>query len=175
MDVFLGQLLLVGFNFAPVSWAPAAGQLLPISSNTALFSLLGTYYGGNGTSNFQLPNLQGACAIGFGNAPGLSDYVIGETGGVPVVTLNRNEVPNHTHLVMAKSLPASQSNPEGNVLGETAGVSLYSSTLSPSQPQPMAAGALGQAIGGGQPHNNQMPFLALNWIICMQGIFPQRQ
>jgi microcystin-dependent protein len=173
-DQYLGQLMLVGFNFAPYGWQEAAGQILPISQYSALFSLLGTYYGGNGTSNFGLPNLQGAVAIGYGQGAGLSDYSLGESGGNTTVTLNVSEVPAHLHTVMAKSAPATLTAPANNSFGEPVGLgNLYTNT--PVQTGlPMSNAALGPPVGGNQPHGNMMPYLTLNWIICMAGVFPPR-
>ena len=120
-DQFVAEIRLVGFNFAPVGWALAAGQILPISQYTPVFSLVGTYYGGNGTSNFALPNLQGNVAIGQGQAPGLSSYVIGETGGSSTVTLLASEVPVHTHTFLADATLANQTSPTGNSFARTEG------------------------------------------------------
>jgi microcystin-dependent protein len=171
---YLGQLMLVGFNFAPYGWAEANGQILPISQYSALFSLLGVYYGGNGTSNFQLPNLQGAVAVGYGQGAGLSQYDLGQSGGTTSVTLNVNEVPAHTHTVMARTAPAALSNPVGNAFGDPIGLgNLYANTAVQTG-SPMAAAALGPPVGSPGPHENMMPYLALNWIICMQGVFPPR-
>lgn len=171
---YLGQLMLVGFNFAPYGWFEAAGQILPISQYAALFSLLGTYYGGNGTSNFQLPNLQGAVAVGFGTGPGLSTYDLGESGGSTTVTLGVSEVPAHTHTVMARSAPASLESPASNAFGEPIGQGNIYTNTAVQTGSPMAAGMLGGVIGGNQPHANMMPYLALNWIICFSGVFPPR-
>lgn len=169
---FVGQLLLVGFNFPPVGWATAAGQILPISQNTALFSLLGTFYGGNGTSNFGLPNLQGNCAVGQGQGPGLSLYDLGEIGGSTTVTLLQTEAPIHNHTPMGRSSLATQTSPANNAFAEaTQAGSIYSTTTSPLTG--MASGIL-NSVGGSQPHNNVMSYLALNWIIALQGVFPTR-
>jgi microcystin-dependent protein len=170
---FLGQLMLAGFNFAQVGWATATGQLLPISSNTALFSLLGTFYGGDGRSTFGLPNMQGNVAIGFGQSPGLSLYDIGETGGSQTVTLLQSEVPAHSHSVQGAGGKANGSTPVGNSLADAkeAPGNLYSNATTPLVN--MSTSAI-SSFGGSQPHNNMMPYLALNWVIAMQGIFPSR-
>jgi microcystin-dependent protein len=170
---FLGELRLVGFSFAPTGWAFAGGQLLSISQNTALFSLLGTYYGGDGRSTFGLPNLQNSVAIGFGQGPGLSLYDLGETGGVNQVTLLPTTTPSHNHSVLEGG-DGTLANPSPNSFSNArdAGGSLYSNAVS-APPAKMYPSAV-SPFGSGQPHNNLMPFLALNWIIAMQGVFPQR-
>jgi microcystin-dependent protein len=171
-DPFVGQLTLVGFNFAPVGWQLAAGQIIPISQYTALFSLLGTQYGGNGTSNFALPNLQGAVAPGFGQGAGLSDYVQGETGGSSNVTLTTSQTPSHNHSCMAKSVLADQMSPVGNSMADSKAGNLYTNTATPLTP--MAQAALPPFNGGSQPHNNMMPYLGMYWIIAFNGVFPSR-
>lgn len=171
-DQFVAEIRLVGFNFAPVGWALAAGQILPISQYTAVFSLVGTYYGGNGTSNFALPNLQGNVAIGQGQAPGLSSYVIGETGGSSTVTLLASEVPVHTHTFLADATLANQTSPTGNSFARTEG---SNSIYAPSGgTKAQLNTAFISTYGGNQPHNNMMPYLTLNWVIALQGIFPSR-
>jgi microcystin-dependent protein len=169
---FLGQLALVGFNFAPTQWALAQGQILPLSSNTALFSLLGTMYGGNGTSNFALPNLQGNVSLGVGQSTGLDLYVQGETGGTPNVTLIPQTTPNHTHSLLVSSLTGDQEKPAGNAFGDAkqAGA-LYTATPTPVATMSPAAVSL---YGTSGPHNNLMPYLTLNWIIALQGLYPSR-
>lgn len=171
-DPYLGQLSLVGFNFAPLNWAIAAGQTLQISSNTALFSLLGTMYGGNGTSNFMLPNLQSAVAIGAGAGAGLNVYTQGEVGGEPTVTLQTAQTPSHTH--PAKADPTKKNfvaQPVGNCFTDSSGGNLYSSNTSPLAQMNSASVPF---FGGGLPHNNMMSFLGLYWIIALQGVFPPR-
>ena len=170
---YLGQLSLVGFNFAPVGWQLAQGQILPISQYSALFSLLGTYYGGNGTSNFQLPNLQGNVAVGYGQGAGLQNYVIGETGGSSNVTPLASTTPGHTHTPHAKSIVHVTANtpPTNNAFAEMTPGSAYStSTTGLTQ----MSGAAISTFGGNQPHNNMMPYLGMYWIIAMSGIFPTR-
>lgn len=170
-DQFVGEVRLVGFNFAPTGWALCQGQLMAISQNTALFSLLGTFYGGDGKSTFALPNLQGCVALGAGQGPGLSLYDIGETAGEQAVTLLTSEIPAHTHTVMAAT-SQNQSVPGGNALGQ--GQLIYvpdSAPLPPLTPMSIQSSA---TAGSGLPHNNMMPYLTLNWIIALQGIFPPR-
>ncbi|MGA3371831.1 MAG: tail fiber protein [Terracidiphilus sp.] len=170
---YLGQLSLVGFNFAPIGWALAQGQILSISSYSALFSLLGTYYGGNGTSNFQLPNLQGNVAIGYGQGPGLQDYVIGEASGTQTVTLLPSETPSHTHTPYAKNLVRATANlpPTNHAFAESGSGNLYStSTSALTSMNPLAISTFGSNL----PHNNMMPYLGMYWIIAMSGIYPPR-
>lgn len=171
-DQFLGEIRLVGFNFAPYGWSTAAGQLLSISSYSALFALLGTYYGGNGTSTFALPNLQGNVAICQGQGPGLSQYSIGETGGSSTVTLLATEVPIHTHNFSADATPADQVSPAAHALSKTAGNNLIYAGSGGAKVQ-MSPSFI-STFGGNQPHDNLMPYLTLNWVIAMQGVFPSR-
>jgi microcystin-dependent protein len=172
-EPFLGQLSLVGFNFAPVGWALAQGQTLPISQYSALFSLLGTYYGGNGTSNFQLPNMQGNVPIGYGQSPGLSNYAIGEASGSQTVTVLTTETPIHTHTPKAKNLVRATANlpPTGHAFAESGSGNMYSTATSGLTSM---SGAAISTFGGSQPHNNMMPYLGMYWIIAMSGIYPAR-
>jgi microcystin-dependent protein len=172
-DPFVGQLMLVAFNFNPMGWQLAEGQLVSISQNAALFSLLGTQYGGNGTSNFGLPNLQGNVPVGAGQGPGLSQYFQGETGGSSTVTLLASETPNHSHSCMARSVLSDQTTPIGGSLADCKAGSLYTSTATPLTP--MASASVSTYNGGSQPHQNMMPFLGMYWIIAFQGVFPARQ
>jgi microcystin-dependent protein len=170
-EPFVGQIMTAGFNFAPTGWALCDGQLLPISQNTALFSLLGTQFGGNGTSNFALPNLQDQVPIGFGQGPGLSDYEIGETLGEENHTLLSSEIPSHMHTVapLASHDERTTDHPGGTVYPTTGGV--YASTHNSNAPM----GAYQSSPAGGTPHSNLQPYLVLNYVIAMQGIFPARQ
>lgn len=172
---FIGQLLLVGFNFAPNRWALAAGQVLPINQYSALYSLLRTYYGGNGTSNFGLPNLQGCCAVGMGQGPNLQQYDIGQTGGSQTVTLTTNAMPAHTHAVQAKAAAAVESAAAGNALADSSSVGAIYLKASPiGVTQQMNPAAITSA-GNNFPHNNMMPYQTLNWVIALDGVFPPRQ
>jgi microcystin-dependent protein len=171
-QVYLGSLMLVPYNFAPVGYQVCNGQLLSIPANTALFALLGTTFGGNGSSNFALPNLQGCVAIGQGQAPGLSLYDMGELGGESTVTLTASTVPQHNHSVLAGKSPAELTVPKGNVLAEAASPQPYTTNVTPLAP--MNPGSLTPVVGNNQPHDNMMPYQGLQWIIAMQGIFPQR-
>jgi microcystin-dependent protein len=166
---FVGEIRMVGFNFAPKGWAFCNGQILPIAQNTALFSLLGTQYGGNGTSNFALPNLQGHAAMHFGNGAGLTPRSVGETGGEAAVTLISSELPPHSHAVSADGTSGGLPAP-GGVWGVSPTMRVYNNTSGnvAMNPQTLAL------VGANQPHNNWPPYLALNFVIAMQGIFPAR-
>ena len=179
MDPFLGQISIFGCNYAPLGWALCEGQVLPINQYTALFSLLGINFGGNGTTNFQLPDLRSRAPIGFGQGPGLSNYTIGETGGAETVTINAASYPVHSHPLFAGASAASSNAPGGLIEaeGQSAGrggavnLALYSATGAAAT---LAPAALTSAAGGNQPHNNIQPYLALNFCIALQGIFPSR-
>jgi microcystin-dependent protein len=169
-EPFLGEIRMFGFNFAPQGWAMCNGQLLPISQNTALFALIGTFYGGNGTTNFALPNLQSSVAIHQGQGPGLSPYEIGQSGGTENVTLLQGQMPEHTHVVNASQSPGTGTRPAGAVLAR-ATADIYAAAADGSTT--MNAGTIGSA-GGGQPHSNIQPYLTVNFCIALQGIFPSR-
>lgn len=174
-DQFLAEIRIVPFNFAPRGWALCDGQLMPISQNTALFSLLGVTYGGDGKSTFALPNLQGCAPLQPGQGPGLSLYDLGETGGSDVVTLIQSEMPAHTHAANCVNNTAGDSN-NPILWAKTLGASrqqappAYASVAAPVPMNPLAVGI----AGGSQPHNNMSPYLVLNFIIALQGIFPAR-
>ena len=172
-DPFIGEIRAVGFDFAPRGWALCDGSLLPIPQNTALFSILGTTYGGNGTSTFGLPNLKGKMVIHPGRGPGLSTRQLGEDGGASFVTLNTNHLPAHNHAMMSINLVAAGSQPSGTtVLARSSGGSAYVMGDSVTKVQ-LSSDAVSQN-GGGQPHNNLMPYLTHNFIIALQGVFPNR-
>jgi microcystin-dependent protein len=172
-DQFLAEIRIFPFNFAPKGWAFCNGQLLPISQNTALFSLLGTIYGGNGTSTFGLPNLQGSAAMFYGQGPGLSPHDIGEVGGSDTVTLLDSEMPAHPHALMANIHPANLDAPAPtNALARTTPAFLYKIPTPPSTV--IMSGSVISPAGGSQPHNNLMPYLTLNFCIALQGIYPPR-
>jgi microcystin-dependent protein len=160
-EPFLGEIRIVSFNFPPKGWAFCDGQLLPIQLNQALFSILGTTYGGNGTTNFGLPNLQGRVPFHMG-----SGLTLGQTDGESTHTLNVNELPPHNHIPMANSADADQVSPAGHYWAKGA-ASAYGAAANAT----MAAGALGY-VGGNQPHENMSPYLVLNFVIALQGIFP---
>jgi len=161
---FLGQLLLCSWNFAAKGWAMCNGQLMAINANQALFSLLGTYYGGNGVQNFALPNLQGRTPMGFG-----PNTAIGEVGGQETHTLITTEVPLHTHLVNATTSAPGSPSPAGALLAKGA-ASVYTGATNLVA---MNAASV-SFIGGSQPHENRQPYLVMNWCIALSGIFPSQ-
>jgi len=174
-DQYLGEIRMAGFNFAPTGWAQCNGQTLPISQNTALFSLLGTNYGGNGSSTFGLPNLQASAPMGAGNGAGLTPRIQGEIGGEYTVTLLSSQIPQHNHPVACMSGPGSLNSPNvpGNAVWAadgSRGVDLYATSTSTVAMSPQAV----QPAGGNLPHNNMQPCLAVIFIIAMQGIYPTR-
>lgn len=172
-DPYLGEIRQVGFNFAPQGWALCNGQLLSIAQNTALFSLLGTSFGGNGTTNFGLPNLQGQVALGMGQGTGLSPYSIGETVGESTVTLTVAQLGAHAHDAIADGGrgTGSQNSPVNDAWGKPA---TGDTPFSPSTPNVTLSPNSTTPTGGGGPHNNLMPFLVVNFVIAMVGIFPAR-
>lgn len=169
-DPFVAEIRIFPFNFAPRGWAWCDGQLLPLSQNTALFSLLGTTYGGNGKSNFALPDLQGRAPMHPGQGPGLSLHDLGETGGTETVTLLESEIPAHSHALRGNNTLGDSPVPRGNTLARSA--NLYQQN-SGANLVAMAPEALPPA-GGDQPHNNMMPFLTFYFCIALQGVFPPR-
>jgi microcystin-dependent protein len=173
MDPFVAEIRIYPFNFAPVGWAFCDGQLLPISQNTALFSLLGTTYGGDGRSTFALPNLQGSAPMHPGQGPGLSLHDLGEQGGSDTITLLTSEMPVHNHLLGASTDPADNNVPAANrSIANSENEFAYQSDTTQNLVN-LAPSALA-ATGGGLPHNNLMPYLTLNFCIAMQGVFPPR-
>lgn len=177
-DQFVAEIRIFPFNFPPAGWAFCNGQLLPISQNTALFSLLGTNYGGNGMSNFALPDMQGSVPMQSGQGQGLSDRFLGEQGGSDQVTLLEAEIPAHTHTFQASTMPGTTPNPADAVPAKplwTSGTQFGSGlAYSISEPGEMLALQAVAPSGGSLPHNNMQPYLALNFCIALQGIFPQR-
>ena len=166
-DPFLGELTLVPYNFAPKGWALCHGQLLSINQNQALFALLGTTYGGNGQTTFALPDLRGRVPLSSGQGPGLENYKLGQKGGAERVTLSANQMPAHNHALNVHKGRSLQTNPTGNLL---ANGSVYS-----NEPANGVAGASAVAnAGAGQAHENCQPYLTLNWIIALQGVFPSQ-
>jgi microcystin-dependent protein len=172
-DPFLGQIQPLGFGFAPRGWLQCNGQTLPISQYAALFSLLGTQYGGNGTSTFQLPNLQSRVPVHQGTFIG-NTSVIGEQGGEENVTLLLQNLPSHNHNFVGSAQPAGAQNPAAGSSLATVAAGPPTSYYAPSgAPQPLNPAALA-STGSGQPHANIQPYLAINWCICMSGVFPTR-
>jgi microcystin-dependent protein len=171
---FVAEIRIFAGNFAPTGWALCDGQLMPISQNTALFSLLGTTYGGDGKSNFALPNLQGSAPMQAGQGPGLSLRDLGETGGEQTVTLLQTEMPAHSHGALG-STGSTSASPVGNAWASGAklgGGNTYTPSV-PSNNVQMNPSALSIA-GGNLPHNNLPPFVGLTFIIALQGVFPAR-
>lgn len=171
-EPFLAEIRMFGFNFAPRGWAMCNGQIMSISQNTALFSLLGTYYGGDGKTNFALPNLQASAPIHQGQGPGLTLRSLGETGGVQTVTLIQNEMPSHNHPVGCDTGASSVAAPT-NGMWATGGRGRPSAYSSNAPNTAMSAQGFGVA-GGSQPHNNMPPYLTVIFCIALQGIYPQR-
>jgi microcystin-dependent protein len=171
-DPFVAEIRIFPFNFAPKGWAFCDGQLMPLSQNTALFSLLGTTYGGDGKSTFALPDMQGNAPIHAGQGKGLSLYDLGQMSGSETVTLLESEIPLHTHTLQAFATPGDLKEPQaGAVLTRSNNGAIYNTTI--SNFVQMAPQGLTPA-GGSLPHNNMMPYLTLNFCIALQGVFPPR-
>lgn len=170
-DPYLAEIRMFGGNFAPRGWALCNGQLLSIAQNTALFSLLGTTYGGDGKTTFALPDLRGRAPIHFGQGPGLTPRDLGESDGTETVTLLTTEMPAHTHLLNCNNSVqfTSSPTPEGSVLGTVDSLNLYA----PNANTTMSPTSIGVS-GSSQPHNNMQPYLCVNFIIALEGIFPPR-
>jgi microcystin-dependent protein len=170
-EPFLGEIRLFGFNYAPNGWAFCQGQLLPIAQNSALFALLGTMYGGNGQTTFALPDFRGRVPVGMGQGPGLPSYTQGEMSGEVSHTLIISEMPSHNHLV-SPSQSAGTANPAGAFPGsdQRTPLNIYNATADGPTMNPQVVGQ----TGGSQPHNNMQPYLAMNYCIALNGIFPPR-
>lgn len=171
-EAYIGSIVLFAGNFAPRGWAFCQGQLLPIAQNTALFSILGTTYGGNGQTNFALPDLRGRAPIGTGQGPGLTNVQLGESIGSETVTLTVNQMPAHNHAMACDATSAGSADPTNNYPGNPgtlSGAQLYGSTANAL----MAPAAISPA-GGSQPVSIQQPSLGMNYIICLEGLFPSR-
>jgi microcystin-dependent protein len=179
MEPFIGQIMMFGGNFAPRGWALCQGQLLPINQYTALFSLIGTFYGGDGRTTFALPNLQGRCAIGMGNGPGLTPRQIGQVTGQEMVTLNQTQMPSHTHQLLGNNTDATNNDPTNGTLAKENVVIERGSPATPVNGYSAAAANVGMGAsignaGGNLPHNNMQPSLAMNYVIALVGIYPSR-
>jgi microcystin-dependent protein len=170
-DPFVAEIRMFPFNFAPTGWAFCDGQLLPISQNTALFSLLGTFYGGDGKSTFALPNLQGSAPIHQGDGAGVSERFLGEQGGSEFVTLLSSEIPLHAHNVMARAALGDQQFPDGRSWAGNSTAKQYVAAVGTATT--MAVQAL-SITGGSLPHNNRQPYLTVTFCIALQGVFPPR-
>jgi len=170
-DPFVAEIRIFPFNFAPKGWAFCNGQLLPISQNTALFSLLGTFYGGDGKSTFALPNLQGSAPLHQGQGNGLSQYFLGQQGGEPYVTLIQTEIPVHNHFISASTQDGNEPAPADQKFAKGIGVGYYAAPSSPTVQMNFQALAI---AGSSLPHNNMQPYLTLSFCIALQGVFPPR-
>ncbi len=171
-DPFVAEIRIFPFGFPPRGWAWCNGQLQAISQNTALFSLLGTTYGGDGKVTFALPNLQGRAPMHPGQGPGLSLHDLGETGGSETVTLLESEIPSHTHTLTADPNVAETPDPAANSLARASGVNVYQTNT--NQNLVSMSDSLVAPAGGDQPHNNLQPYLTLYFCIALQGVFPPR-
>jgi microcystin-dependent protein len=171
-DPFVAEIRIFPFNFAPKGWAFCDGQLMPLSQNTALFSLLGTTYGGDGKSTFALPDLQGRAPMHPGQGPGLSLHDLGETGGTETVTLLESEIPAHTHVVQGVpgALPGNNNIPPANSFAKSTNGQAYTTAQNLVQMYEETC----SVAGGDLPHNNLQPYLTLNFCIALQGVFPPR-
>ena len=168
---YIGEIRMFGGSFAPAGWMFCSGQTLPISENDALFTLIGTTYGGDGQETFNLPNLQGRLPMHAGKGPAVSQtYVLGETGGTEAVTLTVQQIPSHTHPMLASQDPGNQISPAGNVKAALSPVSIYKANVAPPN-IPMNASSV-SPVGGSQPHENTQPYLCISFIISLFGVFP---
>lgn len=174
-EPFLGEIRIFAGTFAPDGWALCNGQLLSIQQFTALFSILGTTYGGNGSSNFGLPNLQGSSPLQQGIAEGMTQRVLGEEGGATDVALTTAEMPSHTHLASASTSSGTSGSPGGAVWGKASFGKVAVNLYSTAAPNVAMSGSAITPIGGNLPHNNMQPYLCVNFIIALSGIFPQRE
>lgn len=171
MTPYIGQVICVGFNFAPQGWALCDGSLIPISENPTLFNLIGTTYGGDGVNTFALPDLRGRTPISTGQLTGGSNYVIGQRGGVENVTIALTQYPNHSHPLVATTANGNANAPAGAFLA--GGQQIYT-TNTPQAGDALNSAAVSMGPGGGQPHTNLQPFLTCNWIIALYGVYPSQ-
>jgi microcystin-dependent protein len=173
-DAFVGEIRIVGFNFAPRNWALCDGQLLAVAQNSSLFSLIGTFYGGDGRSTFALPDLQGSLPVGTGQGDQLSAYAVGQTGGAASVALTESQIPAHRHTVSAAERLGSNNAPAGGLWAQPRYGRVGEMAYTLASPDVQLNPAAFAGGGGNQPHNNLPPYLALNFIICLAGVFPPR-
>ena len=169
-DPFIGEIRLFPYTFAPRGWALCHGQMLSISQNTALFALIGTIYGGDGRTTFALPDLRGRVVVSSGEGPGLSPYQVGEMGGAESVSLTESQMPAHNHQMAVNGPSSGAAKPTNRYLGRVSTGTTYAGTSNGRTLHPAAI----TPAGGGQPHENRPPHLALNYCIALQGIFPSR-
>jgi microcystin-dependent protein len=169
MDNFIGEIRMAGFYYAPTGWALCDGSLLSIASNSALYSLLGTQFGGNGTTTFGLPDLRGRVSVHQGQSPGLAIYQVGQSAGSEAVTLMQQEMPQHTHLVDVSGVVGEGNNPSGAFIGQ-ANNDMFAESAGAATMAPMAV----SLAGSGQPHENMQPYQVVNFFIALQGNYPQR-
>jgi len=170
---FIGEIRCMGFNFAPRGWSFCDGQIMPINQNTALFSILGTNYGGNGQTTYGLPDLRGRAVMGPGDGPGLSNHELGEKSGSESVTLTAQNIPAHTHRLFASNSVGNTNSPAGAALAIGAKATPLYAPASGASTTPMQAQTLA-ATGSGQAHNNMQPYIAMNFVISLQGVYPSR-
>ncbi|HTR86397.1 MAG TPA: tail fiber protein [Reyranella sp.] len=172
---YVGQIISVGFNWSPVGWAACNGQALPIVEYEALFTLIGTTYGGDGQATFKVPNLNGSVPIGMGQGTGLSPYSLGQAGGVEEVTLTVNQIAQHNHSINFSSNPATNTAPTTNIaIGAGVTSQLYGLYAPGPGTQALGPATITNSQSGAQPHENRQPYQVLNYIICTQGLFPPR-
>lgn len=170
-DQYVGEIRMFAGNYQPEGWAFCDGRTLPIAEYEVLFSLIGTTYGGDGQTNFKLPDLRGRVPLALGQAPGQSNYSLGAAGGVEAVTLNQNQYPAHTHMLRASTVKGNQAAPTGNMLAASETIALYKK----SPPKvALAPATIGPSPGGSQPHENRQPYLAVNFIIALTGLYPSQ-
>lgn len=176
MNPFIGQIVMFGGNFAPRSWALCDGQLLAISSNEALFSILGTTYGGDGRTTFALPDLRGRVPVHAGSGPGLTPRTLGSKGGQERVTLTIPELPSHNHIAVAHAENAvgTEQNPKDNMLGATPTQNIYAPITAGNDKAMGPGSVIVNNTGGNQSHNNMQPYCTVNYIICLLGVYPSR-